>query len=83
MGELIKQKREANANSITKIKGDEAAKVIASSTNMQAPEIVYESEEAEGLGVKKGEVVAVAPDDNGLASTFILMCISNLTLYNS
>ena len=66
MGELIKQKREANASSITKIEGGEAAKIIANSTSIQAPEIIYEPEEAEGLGVKKGEIVAVAPDDNGL-----------------
>lgn len=80
MGELIKQKREANASSITKIKGDEAAKVIASSANIQAPEIVYESEEAEGLGVKKGEVVAVAPDDNGLPSTLFLRVYRGISL---
>lgn len=65
MAELISRKREANANSITKIQGDEAAKIIADSTSLQGPEIVFDFDEAERLGVKRGDIVAVAPDDNG------------------
>ena len=72
MAELIKRKREANANSITKIQGDEAAKIIADSTSLQGPEIIFDFDEAERLGVKRGDIVAVAPDDNG--KQFIRWC---------
>lgn len=65
MADFIKRKREANASSITPVQGEEAAKFIADSNSLQGPEIVYDSEEAECLGVKQGETVAVAPDDNG------------------
>ena len=65
MAAFVKSKREANDPVITKIDGAAAAKIIADSQNSVSPSVEFDTDEAERLGLKQGQEVEVAPDDNG------------------
>ena len=65
MASFIKAKRDANNPSITTIKGDTAARMIADSANSHVEEAVFDSIDASRHGLKLGDQVAVTPEDNG------------------
>ena len=65
MASFIKAKRDANNSSITTIKGDTAARMIADSANSHVEEAVFDSIDASRHGLKLGDQVAVTPEDNG------------------
>lgn len=65
MAAFIKDIREANAADITTIKGDKAAEFIAKSGNVHVEEVQFDEAEASRLGLKLGDYVAIAPEDNG------------------
>lgn len=65
MAQFVKVRKEANASSVKKIKGDAAAKIIADNANVNVEEVSFDQAEAGRLGLKLGDTVAVVPDDNG------------------
>lgn len=65
MASFVKVRREANESSISKIDGTAAARIIADSEHAESPAVIFDADEAERLGVRQGDEVQVAPDDNG------------------
>ncbi|KAH8113218.1 hypothetical protein DFH11DRAFT_325744 [Phellopilus nigrolimitatus] len=64
MSEFVNAKREANAPTIDKIQANAASKLIADSASLQSSEVFFDSDEAGLLGLKLGDLVSVAPEDN-------------------
>ena len=65
MAVFVKTRREALTSSIKKIDGNAAAKIIADSASLQTEVVGFDEIDAERLGLKLGDTVAVIPDDNG------------------
>ena len=65
MAIFVKTRREALTSSIKKIDGNAAAKIIADSASLQSEVVGFDEIDAERLGLKLGDTVAVIPDDNG------------------
>lgn len=65
MGALLKQKKDAGSGQASKISGDEAAKLICSSSHESYDVVGFDVVEAKRLGAQLGAVVAIAPEDSG------------------